>query len=181
MRKEATHCRRYAGFKMFFGMVCVVGLVACRSSSPSLALYVVEDKEENQHQNALGDSVSLETLKEKTVLISYWATWCAPCKKEIPELNRLQQQAEMNNWAIIGVNYDGLKGEALEKAVKEMKIQFPVSIEDPGQLLKLKPVEVVPVTFVLSQALKQQQVLLGPQSMETFKKALTGQSESKSE
>ena len=168
-RRIKTHRWWQTCLMLLCGVGCLAWLSACRS--PSLELYI--SAADDVSQNYLGPSISLAELKQKTVLVSYWATWCAPCKKEIPELNHLQKQAEKNNWAIIGVNYDGLKGEALEKAMKEMDIQFPVFVEDPSQILKLKPVEVVPVTFVLSQQLEKQQVLLGPQSMETFKKALS--------
>ena len=58
--------------------------------------------------------VTAGELEGQWLLINYWAEWCGPCRKEIPELNRLAQhpQAAVQ---VLGVNYDGVQGEALAR------------------------------------------------------------------
>ena len=50
----------------------------------------------------------------KVIVINYWATWCAPCRKEIPELNELDHQLS-DRLDVIGVNFDGVVGEQLDQ------------------------------------------------------------------
>ena len=149
-------------YKRCFSRAWVLLLLACLTSC-------WKSGELEDHQ---GREIFLKDWQDKTVLISYWATWCAPCKKEIPILNQLSQLAEQNQWEIIGVNFDELEQDELQQAIDEMGIEFPVLTQNPKHVLNLQPAQVVPVTYILKNGLKDQRVLLGPQSYEAFEKAL---------
>lgn len=105
------------------------------------------------------------------VVINYWAEWCAPCREEIPELNRLDREhgAEV---AVLGVNYDGLTGERLQRLAEEMGIEFRLLEEDPRERWGEPQPSVLPSTLIVNPDGKLVDVLVGPQDFETFSRVL---------
>lgn len=72
-----------------------------------------------------GKRFDRKALEGKVVLIDFWASWCAPCKQELPQLERLYQKHKAKGLVVIGVNVD----RDLDKAralAKELKLSFPV-------------------------------------------------------
>lgn len=76
---------------------------------------------------ATNDSITLSSLKGTVVLIDFWATWCAPCIKEQPELkslySRLEKQVKEGKFEIMGVSLDRRKDSWLE-AIKQLRIEW---------------------------------------------------------
>lgn len=104
------------------------------------------------------------------VLINYWATWCGPCRDEIPELNTLN--AEHADIDVFGANYDRLQGQELQDAIAELDIQFASMMADPAELLAQERPRVLPTTYVLSPNGDLHAVLTGPQTEESLLKAM---------
>tara|TARA_B100002003_G_scaffold96839_1_gene90258 strand:+ start:582 stop:1010 length:429 start_codon:yes stop_codon:yes gene_type:complete len=104
------------------------------------------------------------------VLINYWATWCGPCRDEIPELNTLN--AEHADIDVFGANYDRLQGQELQDAIAELDIQFASMMADPAELLAQERPRVLPTTYVLSPNGELHAVLTGPQTEESLLKAM---------
>lgn len=96
-----------------------------------------------------GHEISLQSLRGKWVFINYWATWCAPCLHELPELNRFYTQYKSKNIAVFGVNYEGLSLDAQRAFIKKYHINYPSLAEDPAITLRLGNIKAVPATFVL--------------------------------
>lgn len=72
-----------------------------------------------------GKTASLADYKGRVVLVDFWATWCGPCKQEIPELVRLQEELGPKGFAVLGVSMDD-ELEAVAPFAKLMKINYPV-------------------------------------------------------
>ena len=106
------------------------------------------------------------------ILVNYWAEWCAPCRKEIPDLNRLHNERTSTGVVILGVNYDGLRGAKLKTLVEEMNIEFPVLVDDPRLRWEQELPPVLPTTLVINPEGKLQEVLVGPHSYESFSAVL---------
>jgi len=114
----------------------------------------------------------LQALHGQWVVINYWAQWCKPCIKEIPELNALDQQYP--RVTVLGVNYDGATGEELEQQRRKLGIAFALLDTDPAtQLGATRPV-VLPTTLILDPTGQLQATLVGPQTLESLAQA-TGQ------
>ncbi len=113
-------------------------------------------------EDAHGNSLDLADYQGRWVLINYWATWCAPCREEIPALNRFAEQ-HADTVAVIGVGLDGQREERLRAEIAELGIRFPVLAEDPGPVLGLTFPTVVPTTWLLDPDGKLVKALLGPQ------------------
>lgn len=113
-----------------------------------------------------GQKVAAARVEGQWLLINYWADWCAPCRKEIPQLNLLADQLKDQGVSVFGINYDGLQGDALQSAIRELDIHFSVLVEDPAKRLQLPRSEVLPVTFIVDPQGKLREQLLGEQTAE---------------
>jgi thiol-disulfide isomerase/thioredoxin len=116
-------------------------------------------------------TLSSEALAGKVVVINYWAEWCPPCIKELPELNVLHLESK-DDVVVLGVNYDGIKGEELQLLMKKLFIQFPVLVNDPARDFSLPAVNVLPTTFLLDQHGQFAASLVGPQTLEDLQQAV---------
>jgi thiol-disulfide isomerase/thioredoxin len=118
-------------------------------------------------------SATIGELHGQWIVINYWAKWCKPCIKEIPELNELDEHyAEVT---VLGVNYDGATGEELAAQLKDLGIEFAMLTEDPATSLNLPRPVVLPTTIILDPTGKFSQTLIGPQTTASLALA-TGQS-----
>jgi thiol-disulfide isomerase/thioredoxin len=104
------------------------------------------------------DSADLQS--DQWNVINYWAIWCKPCREEIPELNRLDQEADIT---VVGVNFDGKQGAGLAADVADLDIQFRV-IADPADTLGISRPTVLPTTLVVSPEGEVIATLVGPQT-----------------
>jgi thiol-disulfide isomerase/thioredoxin len=126
--------------------------------------------EQPEVQLADGTGKQWQEWRGKWLVINYWAEWCAPCRKEIPELNRIHQ--DDTGVVVLGVNFDGLRGQALERLVEEMDVQFPVLLEDPAQRWGQPRPSVLPSTLVIDPDGELRDVLIGPQTYESLARAV---------
>jgi thiol-disulfide isomerase/thioredoxin len=111
-----------------------------------------------------GQTVTAKSLEGQWLVVNYWATWCGPCRREIPELNVFATQAGNQGVRVLGVNFDQLQGDELVQAVASMGITYPVLAHDPADALDLPAAEGLPVTFVLNPQHEVRATLLGEQT-----------------
>jgi thiol-disulfide isomerase/thioredoxin len=114
----------------------------------------------------------LDSLRGQWVVINYWAQWCKPCIKEIPELNMLDQQYP--EVTVLGVNYDGTTGEDLAAQLEKLGIEFATLATDPASQLGTPRPVVLPTTLILDPAGQLSVTLVGPQTLTSLAQA-TGQ------
>lgn len=119
-----------------------------------------EDMGVDQH----GRKVTAEQLEGQWLVINYWAEWCAPCRTEIPELNRLSEQLTGRATQVLGVNFDALQGEALRQAADGFGIRFSVLAQDPAARYRLPRNEVLPVTYIIDSQGQVRERLVGEQT-----------------
>ena len=125
-----------------------------------------------------GEEVSLNQHRGKYVLVNFWATWCGPCRIEIPDLVRLNQHFDHNEVVIIGVSLDknGTPDELriqLEKFVKEYKIDYPIFLDNEGLVhKKYGSFAYVPATFLIDRHGQVAQSYLGVKSFREFAKGI---------
>ena len=112
---------------------------------------------------------SLEGLQGQWVVINYWAQWCAPCIKEIPELNRLDQ--DYARVTVVGVNYDGTVGHELELQRQKLGVTFASLESDPAAQLGIPRPVVLPTTLILDPTGRLVATLIGPQTLASLVQA----------
>ncbi len=108
-------------------------------------------------------SFDISHYQGKWVILNYWAEWCLPCLKEIPELNQLQQD-HGDELAVIAVNFDRIQGKELTELAKRMGIRFEILHQDPADALRLSRPASLPTTYVFNREGKLSSKLVGPQT-----------------
>ena len=97
-----------------------------------------------------GRTVRIRDLRGQVVLLNFWATWCAPCRDEMPALATLARELGPRGLAVVGVNYKESKRE-VQAFVQEQKLGFPVLLDDGGQVAKRYQVFALPVTVLVDR------------------------------
>ena len=114
-----------------------------------------------------GNGYRYADLEGKWLIVNYWATWCGPCIKEIPELNKIAAEHQ-DHVHVFGVNFDEPDLEEMQTQVEKMKIEFPVYAIDPAVELGITKPDVLPTTFVFSTDGNLHATLIGPQTEDSL-------------
>lgn len=149
---------RSSSFTLVLSILALLPLASCSDGEPHYTL-------------ADGGTLKFSELKGRVVFINYWAEWCKPCRKEIPELNALQKKYS-DQVQVLGVNFDGAIGDELIKQSTAIGIEFPLLTTDPRHQFSVKPSGVLPETLIIDRQGIFQKVLLGPQTLEQLQTIL---------
>ncbi len=93
----------------------------------------------------------LSDLRGRVVLVNFWATWCGPCLKEMPSMQRLSERFPSQDFAVLAVNM-GESVEDIRPFVEKMSIQFPIPLDSNGEVLQSWQVIAFPTTFLLDRS-----------------------------
>jgi peroxiredoxin len=108
-----------------------------------------------------GKTVRLSDLRGKAVLLNFWATWCGPCKIEMPWFVELQNQYASQGFQIIGVAMDEASKEDIGKFAKDMGVNYPILIGKEAVGEQYGGVPALPETFVIGRDGKIVDKILG--------------------
>ncbi len=107
-----------------------------------------------------GKNLKLSELRGNVVMINFWATWCAPCRQEMPHLNRFHEQYHKAGFVLLGVNVDDQAASA-EAMARELKIAFPVLFDADKQVSRRYDVDAMPSTVLIDRDGKVRQIFRG--------------------
>lgn len=107
-----------------------------------------------------GRAMDLQQLRGKVVLVNFWASWCPPCRKEMPSMNRLNQVLKDQAFAILGVNA-GENAEIVRGFLKQTPVNFPILMDEKGTSLKPWQAFVFPTSYVVDKQGRVRMGLLG--------------------
>ncbi|MDH7570973.1 MAG: TlpA disulfide reductase family protein, partial [Armatimonadota bacterium] len=99
-----------------------------------------------------GKKVRLHDLKGKVVILSFWATWCPPCRMEMPHLEALAKKYAKKPVKVVGVNLD-VSGAQLKSWMQKNKLGFTVVSDTDGAVANRYRVQSIPTLFLLDQNL----------------------------
>jgi peroxiredoxin len=97
-----------------------------------------------------GDNVSLEQLKGQVVMLNFWASWCGPCRQEMPLLDQMHKRYSALGFTLIGVNVEANTQDA-EKWLKDTPVSFPVLFDRESKVSKLYDVSAMPSTVFIDR------------------------------
>jgi thiol-disulfide isomerase/thioredoxin len=95
-----------------------------------------------------GSTVNLAAMRGKVVLLNFWATWCGPCRMEVPDLVELQKKYE-GRLQVIGLVVDDADDEAVRKFAKRYSINYPVAIATDEMRMQFGGVPALPTSFII--------------------------------
>ncbi len=95
-----------------------------------------------------GRAIDAASLRDKTVLINFWATWCPPCRREIPSLVRLQDEYAGQDVVVVGIAVDRGGPEAVRRVMQSAGINYTVAMAAGGVTDDFGGVFGIPATFV---------------------------------
>lgn len=145
--------------KKILMIICVLVLTGCDRTEPLGT---------DQH----GVEVALSLQAKEWLVINYWAVWCAPCRKEVPELNTLSDELSDQGVRVFGVNFDQLQGDKLLADSQQLGIAFSVLSTDPAERFKLPETRGLPATYIVNPQGQLAAQLPGKQSKESIVQAL---------
>ena len=97
-----------------------------------------------------GPNLRLQEQRGKVVLVNFWATWCGPCRKEMPHLNRIADKYRSSGLVLLGINVDDDARNAADLAAK-LGVKFPVLFDTDKKVSKLYDLNSMPSTLVIDR------------------------------
>jgi peroxiredoxin len=97
-----------------------------------------------------GVNIKLSELRGQVVMVNFWASWCGPCRQEMPILQQLYDRYLSLGFSLLGVNVDEQKGAA-DMVLSDIPVSFPVLYDDRGKVSKAYQVKAMPSTFIIDR------------------------------
>jgi peroxiredoxin len=99
-----------------------------------------------------GASLSLAELHGKVVLLNFWATWCVPCRKEMPAIEALYQRYKDRGLEVVAISLDKIAAAPVEAFVKEVGVTYRVVLDPTWATARTYGVRGLPATFLIDRA-----------------------------
>jgi peroxiredoxin len=112
--------------------------------------------------NLAGQAVRLSAYRGQVVLVNVWATWCPPCREEMPSMERLYQKLKDRGFVLLAVSEDDTGVDGVKAFVQEMKLSFPVLVDPDGEVGRKLEVWGYPESFLIDREGNIVEHVIGP-------------------
>ncbi|MES9823663.1 MAG: TlpA disulfide reductase family protein [Candidatus Thiodiazotropha endolucinida] len=138
---------RLIQFRLHQFIVAGVLLLACgytvAANQPSMAPdFTLKSRE--------GVNIKLSELRGQVVMVNFWASWCGPCRQEMPLLQQLFDRYQSLGFSLLGVNVDEDRAAA-DKMLSDVPVSFPILYDDRSKVSKQYQVKAMPSTFMVDR------------------------------
>ncbi len=158
--------KRSVAFAMFFAVIVSLGLLSCQSTR---AENIAPDFTLNDLD---GNSFSLSETKGKVVVLDFWATWCPPCRKEIPDFVLLYKQYGKDGLMIVGVALDRGGAKAVRSFVEQNDVNYPIVLGNQRVSNLYGGISGIPTSFIIDRQGRIANKFVGFRSKEVFENAI---------
>ncbi|HEX8254817.1 MAG TPA: TlpA disulfide reductase family protein [Thermoanaerobaculia bacterium] len=132
------------------------GKAAAKASAPAATTTGIEVGSMMPEYSAMwldGSKFDLQEHRKNVVLLNLWATWCGPCRFEIPELQLLHEKYAPRNFEVIGVSLDESGVDAVKQFVAEQKkMTYPIALDADGDIANLLQTTMLPTTVLVDRS-----------------------------
>ncbi len=125
-------------------------LLSLLTAGSALALDVGGAAPDFTLKSRSGENIKLSELRGEVVMVNFWASWCAPCRQEMPLLEELHERYSDLGFTLLGVNVEEDSSAALDM-LKEIPVTFPVLFDNRNTVSKLYNVVAMPTTVILDR------------------------------
>ena len=149
-------------------IVAVLSIAALLAADPSPAAEPRPAAPDWQLRDVNGKPVNLAEFKGRLVVLNFWATWCPPCRQEIPGLVALQRKYQDKGLVIIGVSLDQRGPGVVKPFIGRFGVNYPVVMGNEQIVSDYGGVEAIPTTFIIDRQGKVVTVHQGVTDNATF-------------
>ena len=129
---------------------CLQLLLVAASTCASATVQVSSNAPDFTLKSVAGANLRLQEQRGQVVMVNFWATWCGPCRQEMPHLNRLYEKYRASGFVLLGVNVDDDARNAVEVATK-LGVRFPVLLDTEKTVSKLYDLATMPSTVLIDR------------------------------
>ncbi len=137
-----------------------IGTEQVKSNYPPAPVAIMQ----SDIKDLAGKTFKIEDKKGKVVLINLWATWCGPCRAEMPELVAMQEKYKDKNFEVLGLNVDEESVEAIKSFGEQMKLNYFLGYADDklvAEIVKLSKQSGIPQSVLINREGKTTGVFFG--------------------
>lgn len=119
---------------------------------PSLGIQRVDPPEEAEDftlKTLKGETVSLKDYRGRLIFLNFWATWCGPCRAEMPSMQRLWEEFKEEDFVILAINIQE-ESKLVSSFMNERGLSFPVLLDEKGKVARTYGIRGIPTTFFLN-------------------------------
>ena len=127
----------WAQSKINFKVIPILQPIKDNAPTPEFSLATAE-----------GKNIALKDFRGKTVFLNFWATWCEPCREEMPAMEKLYREYKNQNFVVLAVNVKDRKQEALA-FIKELKLSYPIAFDPNAETATLYGAWGLPTTYLI--------------------------------
>jgi len=102
-------------------------------------------------RNIKGNYESLESYRGEVVVLNFWATWCAPCRIEMPSFEKLYRRYRSEGVTVLAITLDKNSENKIKSFVDEYGLSFPILLDEKGEVERLYPSMTIPFTYVIDR------------------------------
>ena len=130
-------------------------------------ILIVSSCSEPDYRLVDGSSGKLDDFLVRWLIVNYWADWCPPCIKEMPELENFYNENK-DRALVLTYNFDRLEGEELQSQIIRFGVNIPSILTDPGILFGWEAPPSLPATYIINPEGILIHTLIGPQTQESL-------------
>ena len=102
-------------------------------------------------KSAEGENIRLSEYRGRVVLINFWASWCGPCRQEMPHLDAIHQKYAGLGFTVFGVNVEQNR-ELADKVLRDIPVSFPILFDSDNHVSQLYDVDAMPATVLVDRS-----------------------------
>jgi len=141
-------------------VLCLFGLTPTAHAAGSFRLWDGGTTPPLELKDAAGGSHRLQDYRGKVVLINFWATWCRPCREEMPSIGQLKKKLANRPFVVLAVNVDEPESR-IRKFLDQTPLDFPTLLDPGGLTTKAWKVRILPVSFLITPSGRVHYIVTG--------------------
>ncbi len=122
-----------------------------------------------------GEALTLADYRGKKVLINMWASWCPPCKAEMPDMQQFYQKHQADGIEVLSINLTEAENnkEDVSAFISDYEITFPVALDEKSQVADQYQVTTIPTTYIVDSAGNIERKIVGPMTYEMMEEIMS--------